>query len=74
MKRYRYRYRYRRTKESKKRQMLTLLRRLEEKAKTPAGAKDKEIGQLIAAVKKHLGVKDDDVRQTASPEPPGPTI
>lgn len=46
--------------------MLTLLRRLEEKQKTPAGAKDKEVGELIAAMKKHLG-KDDPETTTKQP-------
>jgi len=51
--------------------MERLLPRLEEKRKTPKGANDKELEQLIEICKKHLGVKDEDARQTASPEPPG---
>lgn len=50
--------RYRRTKEYRRREMERLLVRLEEWQKTPAGANDTEVGELIAAAKKHLGKGD----------------
>lgn len=59
--------RYRRTKEYRRREMERLLVRLEEWQKTPAGAvDDKEVGELIAAMKKHLG-KDDPEATTEKP-------
>ena len=55
-----------RSKESKRREMERLLVRLEEWQKTPAGANDKEVEELIAAGKKYLG-KDDPEATTEKP-------
>jgi len=60
------RYRYRRTKEFKRREMLTLLRRLEEWESESPGAEDGKVAALIAAYKNHLG-KDDPETTTKQP-------
>jgi hypothetical protein len=48
--------------------MERILPRLLEKQKMPEWANDEKLEQLIKLCKIHLGVKDDDARQTASPE------